>query len=396
MVKKWINRGLAIVLLLLVIVFIGMKAIPVEQLDQLWAKDQIEFIERMIIGGMIGFGALLAVFVFDLPAGRRRTSDQRDAALQAQSRTKPKVELAIAPTITPPSEPPPIPPIPPSIKQTIEPLMTAAPNPPTPPAASNREEAEPFTVITGYAQHIGEREEQQDAFGFSPLAQPFGSKQNGVFAVLADGMGGYAMGKEAGELAVQTMLSEHMGTAASAYSIPQALEHSLHMANKAVYELALEHGLEWSVGTTLIAVDVREQQLHWISAGDSRIYLYRGGVLIPLTRDHVYANRLNESVKAGKLTQEEADSHPERHLLTSYLGIPRITEIDANQAPLQLMAGDFILLVSDGLYDDLSEPLLQEAVRHDPQQAAAFILEHVLAQQRPYQDNATIMVIACS
>jgi protein phosphatase len=396
MVRKWINGGLAVVLLLLVIVFIAMKAIPAEQLDQLWSKEQIEFIERVIIGGMIGFGALLAVFVFDLPAGRRSTSDQRDAALQANSRIAPKVELAIAPTIISPSNPPASSPVAPLIKQSIEPLMTAVPNPHTPPAPPNRVAAAPITIITGYAQHIGEREEQQDAYGLTPLEHPSAIKHNGVFAVLADGMGGYAMGKEAGELAVQTMLREYMSISSPTYSIPQGLEHSLHLANKAVYEMALEHELEWSVGTTLIAVDVREAQLHWISAGDSRIYLYRGGALIPLTRDHVYANRLNEQVKAGKLTQGEADSHPERHLLTSYLGIPRITEIDANQAPLQLMAGDFILLVSDGLYDDLSEPLLQEATRYEPQHAAAIILEHVLAQQRPYQDNATIVIIACT
>lgn len=415
MIRKWINRGLAVILLLLVMAFIGIKAIPAEQLDQLWTEQQVEFIERGLVGTMIGFGALLAVFVFELPSGQRRTSNQRDALVQAaHPKPVPKVELAIATNNTHTAVP-----TDGDAASTIqrfndEDAVSAGQrsddgdtvsveqlsNDGLP--ASDEQNANTgaataaIKIITGYAQHIGEREEQQDSFGLADLANSFEIESKGVFAVLADGMGGYEMGKEAGELAVQTMLSEFASIAEEEDSIPRALEQSLHLANKAVYELALDHELEWSVGTTLIAVVMQEGQLHWISAGDSRIYLYRGGVLIPLTRDHVYANRLNELVLAGKLTQEDADSHPERHLLTSYLGIPRISEIDANQLPLQLTAGDWVLLCSDGLYDDITVPLLEEAMRQSPQDAAAFILEHVLAQQRPYQDNATIVIAACT
>lgn len=249
-------------------------------------------------------------------------------------------------------------------------------------------------VIPGNAQHIGAREEQQDSFSFSALDDPAAVKRYGVLAVLADGMGGLEMGREASQLAVQAMLNEYTGKTAEE-PVPVALERALHKANKEVYELAKRNELEWSVGTTLITAVIQEEQLYWISAGDSRIYLYRGGVLIPLTRDHVYANRLHERVKAGQMTREEAESHPERDLLTSYLGIPALYEIDANRAPFALQAGDWVLLCSDGLYDDLSEQLLEEAVRLPPQHAAKFILQHVIAQQRPYQDNATIAILAC-
>lgn len=248
-------------------------------------------------------------------------------------------------------------------------------------------------VISGSAQHIGAREEQQDAFGFSALDDPEGVKRYGVLAVLADGMGGFAMGKEASQLAVQTMLHEYSGKT-DGEPVPQALKKALYQANKAVYELALYHKLEWNVGTTLIAAVIQEGQLFWISAGDSRIYLYRGGVLVPLTRDHVYANVLNMRVKAGQLSREEAESHEERHLLTSYLGIPKLDEIDANAAPLLLAAGDWVLLCSDGLYEELTESLLEEAAGMPPQHAAEFILQHILALQKPYQDNATIAILA--
>jgi len=386
---KWINRGLAIVLLLLVLAFIGVKAVSAERLDKLWNNQQGGLIETVLIGGMIGFGALLAIcLIFDPLASRRRLSERRMEAAhtpQTHSKTEPMAELAIAPTKSPPI----VPSIPYSHEQNVP-----VPNAEAGLNADNREPAAAVTVMTGYAQHIGEREEQQDAFGFSKWEAAEATDREGVLAVLADGMGGYAMGKEAGQLAVQTMLSQYNGKTA-AEVIPRELEQALHQANRAVYELALHHELEWSVGTTLIAVVIQEGQLHWISAGDSRIYLYRSGMLVPLTRDHVYANRLHERVIAGKMTREDAESHPERHLLTSYLGIPNVNEIDANHVPLRLTPGDWVLLCSDGLYDDLSESLMEEAMRLAPQPAAEFILEHVLAQQRPYQDNATIVVLSC-
>lgn len=249
-------------------------------------------------------------------------------------------------------------------------------------------------VQLGFAQHIGEREEQQDAYCYSELEDSAEIKKQGVLAVLADGMGGYEMGKEAGQLASQTMLDEYRSQVAK-LGVPGALAGALHTANKEVYELALAHGLEWSVGTTLIAVVIQEGRLYWISAGDSRIYLYRSGSLIPLTKDHVYGNWLQERVQAGELTQEEADTHPERHLLTSYLGIPIVTELDANELPLRVIAGDLVILCSDGLNEDLTEELLEEAMRLPPSEASAFIIAHVCAQKRPYQDNATIVVLGC-
>ncbi len=330
MVKKGMIDGLSIVFLLLVIAYIGLVVIPAEQLEKVWSKQQVDFIETVLMWCTISLGILLTVY-FEI---RHFVTQERTSHFLTE-------------------------------------------------------------VIPGSAQHIGAREEQQDAFGFSALHDPEAVKRYGMLAVLADGMGGFAMGKEASQLAVQTLLNEYLEKTAGE-SVPEALEKALHKANKAVYELALQHELEWNVGTTLVAAVIKEGMLHWISVGDSRIYLYRGGVLVPLTRDHVYANVLDMRVKEGKLTREEAESHPERHLLTSYLGIPKLDEIDASRKPFRVAAGDWILLCSDGVYDELSEPLLEVAVRMPPQQAAEFILQHVLALENPYQDNATIAILACS
>ncbi|MGO4369191.1 PP2C family serine/threonine-protein phosphatase [Paenibacillus sp. MCAF20] len=258
--------------------------------------------------------------------------------------------------------------------------------------AESERDVVPVQIVSGIAQHIGEREEQQDSYCFSELHDREAIQRRGVLAVLADGMGGLAMGGEAGQLAVQSMLQAYRNKA-DEESIPQALERAIHAANRDVYGLAIEHGLEWGVGTTLIAVVVSEDRLYWTSAGDSRIYLYREGTLRALTQDHTYAKQLDELVKAGLMTREEADTHPERMLLTSYLGIPELRELDRNWTPFHLQPEDWILLCSDGFYDGLTEPLMSEAAKLTPQLAAEYMVQRIIEEERPYQDNATVAIL---
>lgn len=256
--RRGIIEGLAIVLLLLVIVYIGVAAIPDKQLEQLWTSEQGEIIEIAIAIGMIGFGALLIlIIVFDLPAGNSRISNRSHGVVEAagaETESRPGV------AVTPAWEPPPVPLKTPSIEQIVGAANAAAEL-----ISNSRNAVITMKVITGHAQHIGEREEQQDAYGFSSLDDEEAIERHGVLAVLADGMGGYAMGKEAGQLAVQTLLNEYIAKSAEEF-IPRALEQSLHLANQAVYEMALSHELEWSVGTTLIATVIHQGELYWISA----------------------------------------------------------------------------------------------------------------------------------
>ncbi|WP_419875702.1 PP2C family protein-serine/threonine phosphatase [Candidatus Pristimantibacillus sp. PTI5] len=362
-------KGLALIWVLLMAAYAAVKWMPAAQPDWLWNGQQAERIS-LVLGWIVMGGAVIlaAVFLFHMVSNQRKGKPGSDAATVQE--TGEKMVIGLSAELSQPA---------------VETLKAAQGEPAVSVA---------IHVMAGSAQHIGEREEQQDAYCFSSYEDTEAIKRRGMLAVLADGMGGYEMGKEAGQLASLTMLDEYTKKKTEE-SVPRALAEALQLANKAVYELALEHELEWCVGTTLAAAVIHEDKLYWISAGDSRIYWYRGGRLLALTKDHIYANRLQEKVIAGELTQEEADTHPERHLLTSYLGIPRVTEVNANQIPIRLLAGDWVILCSDGLYDDLSVELLEDAMRYTPNEAAAFIVKHVLAQERPYQDNATIAILAC-
>ena len=224
-------------------------------------------------------------------------------------------------------------------------------------------------IIPGNAQHIGSRKEQQDDFGFSDIDNVTFINHGGVLAVIADGMGGLARGREASLIAKQTMLQEYDRKSVKK-TVPQALIRALSVANAAVVEMARKAGLEGQTGSTMTAAVIKDDELHWVSVGDSRIYLYRRGEIIQLTTDHDYARELAQEAALGNISPEEAAAHPQRQALTSYLGLPFLSEIDRNEDPVILEAGDRILLCSDGLYKTIPEDEIVKFLDRRPQPAA--------------------------
>jgi len=248
------------------------------------------------------------------------------------------------------------------------------------------------TLQIGNAQHMGRRSEQQDAFGFSDPADEAAIEQKGLLAVVADGMGGMEKGASASNAAIQTLLDEH-DRFDGAQPLPDWCRRAVGRANRSVLEIAEEAGLAGEVGTTLSAVLVQGNQLHWVNVGDSRVYLARNDELIQLTDDHIYARELQEKVKEGDMSAEEAIHHPERGALTSYLGMPEMKHIDQNERPFRLQHGDRLLICSDGLYDALEDEQLQAALELSPQEACTALLQQVVGEAEEHQDNATIMVL---
>ena len=248
-------------------------------------------------------------------------------------------------------------------------------------------------VLPGSAAHIGARTDQQDAFGFSDIEDAAFVAHGGVLAVVADGMGGLEHGAKASQLAVQTLLDVYMRKAPQE-PVEDALGRALKEANTAVYRLAQHSEGEGRVGTTLAAVVVQGDVLHWVAVGDTRIYLYRNGQLHHLNADHVYARDLVRQVAAGQLTRAEADAHVEHDALTSFLGLETLPEVDCNLKPFPLRVGDRLLLCSDGLYGSLSEEALCVPLGEDPMVAAARLKQAVLAQAIAHQDNLTAVILA--
>ena len=134
-------------------------------------------------------------------------------------------------------------------------------------------------ILIGNAQHIGARKDQQDSFGISSMDAV---SSVGLLAVLADGMGGLNNGSVYSKTAVQAALQSFRDERAEK-SDEATLLRILKRAREAVENTGLTDG-----GTTFIAALIRDQMLHFISVGDSRICLMRNGGIIQLNREHIY------------------------------------------------------------------------------------------------------------
>jgi len=252
-----------------------------------------------------------------------------------------------------------------------------------------------ISMYIGASQHIGRRSEQQDSFGFCDISDKELINENGFIAVLADGMGGLEGGREASATAVDISVQTYSNKAVS--EDPQdALLRAAYLANEEICKIAENRNIIGNMGTTLIEVSVYNNNFYWLSIGDSALYFLRDGSLRKLNAEHNYGNQLNNAVLKGEISWEYAQNQPERHHLTSFLGLEEIKEIDYSKEPVELAAGDKILLCSDGLTNALSRHEIQEILESGGtgmQDLSERLISAVLEREMQYQDNVTIVLI---
>ncbi|MCB2262963.1 MAG: protein phosphatase 2C domain-containing protein [Candidatus Thiosymbion ectosymbiont of Robbea hypermnestra] len=247
-------------------------------------------------------------------------------------------------------------------------------------------------IVPGNASHQGKRTEQQDSLGFTRFDDRSLIAHGGVVAIIADGMGGFEGGADAGRNAVDAMRLGYEGKPPWE-SVPEALLRSLGRANRAVCELAGAIGSEGYCGTTLAAAAIHQDQLYWITVGDSRLYLLRAGRLACLSEDHTKKLELEEQVREGLITTEEMHQDPERESLVSWLGMEALPRICRNETGARLQDGDRLLLCTDGLYRSLSEDRIAALLLQEPQDAAQRLIQTTIDQNVPTQDNVTVIVL---
>jgi serine/threonine protein phosphatase PrpC len=175
--------------------------------------------------------------------------------------------------------------------------------------------------------------------------------------------------------------------------VTAALDRALRAANGAVFSLAVGLGAPGDVGTTLIAVALQPDGLHWISVGDSAIYLFRGGELTLVTTSHIYGRTLDARVTRGEISAEQARSDPQREALTSYVGASELGEVDRNVRPLPIQPGDSILLASDGLFKTILDGEIAATLAAEGDRAPQILVRKTLACKREHQDNVTVCLV---
>ncbi len=242
------------------------------------------------------------------------------------------------------------------------------------------------TIQTGKLHNIGKREQQQDSLGMTDT-------KDGIFAVVADGMGGLAGGDKVSQKIVMTMLQD-----AAVPSTSRSTGRLFEMVAHANDEINRMLGMpdQYSSGSTVVAVYAGRDAFEWVSVGDSRIYLYRGGRLIQLNREHTYEEELLWQAVNGEITFAEVQENPRRKGLTSFIGMGRLKYIDGSRRPLSVRPGDRLLLMSDGVFNTLPEQEICDILKAygDPQRTAAVMEERVLQYQRSKQDNFTAVILA--
>ena len=202
--------------------------------------------------------------------------------------------------------------------------------------------------------------------------------------VVADGMGGAQAGEVASRIAVETFERE----LPDAGSPEERLASCVREANRRIYELSRAEHERAGMGTTLTAAYLDDAHVAIAHVGDSRAYLLRDGELTRLTRDH---SLVEELVRRGKLTEEQAAEHPQRSIITRALGPEPEVEVDTVSYPVR--DGDVLLLCSDGLTSMVAEDRVGEilASAGGLEQAAELLIRE--ANEAGGRDNITVVLL---
>ena len=249
-----------------------------------------------------------------------------------------------------------------------------------------------FFYSYGQDQHQGRRPYQEDFFGlFEPetLAE---IHTRGLLFVLADGMGGTSKGDTASIMAVEGMIRNYRTIVET--PVPAALNQAIARTNEAIFQKGLSDRRYWKMGSTCVAVVLRNGDLFHVSAGDSHIYLIRENSLRRLNEEHSVGEEMDQRAAAGLISEEDARSHAGRNKLMSFLGDKSISKVDVSRAPVPLRAGDRIILCSDGLYGYI-EPrrILEVAGKLPPQKAVATLITETLGNNHEDQDNISVQIL---
>lgn len=258
-----------------------------------------------------------------------------------------------------------------------EPLVIE--HPPVDRTGSN--EAENRTRLEWFGQSdVGKVRDHNEDFYFCHAIG-----DTGLF-VVADGMGGHDAGEVASRLAVETLCRE-MREAADRQGDPIGLlKQSVVEANRTVLREASRKSS--NMGTTIGVAFVSENRAFIASVGDSRVYWIRNGSIKQVTEDHSLVAKL---VKAGKLSRDEARTHPKSNLLYRTIGSEEDLKVDTFE--LELQKGDSLLLCSDGLWGEVPDEDMHRICRNEQTTRAVCNRLVRVANENGGKDNITAVVV---
>ena len=229
------------------------------------------------------------------------------------------------------------------------------------------------------------RENNQDAYAVGELPGEV------AWAVVCDGMGGAAGGNIASALAVKVIsdkITSSYNEKMRDSSIKNLLDSAITAANIEVYDMAYSRPDLKGMGTTVVAVVVRNNVAHIAHAGDSRAYIVNKDGVEQITVDHSLVQNL---VDRGEITKEEAEHHPNKNVITRALGVDKRIDVDFSEVDLQ--ENETLILCTDGLSNCVNNAEIADDIKDGQYYAFADRLVK-RANKNGGNDNITVVAIA--
>jgi serine/threonine protein phosphatase PrpC len=231
---------------------------------------------------------------------------------------------------------------------------------------------------------VGDRAGNEDRVGYA-----YG--KDVLLMVIADGMGGHHGGEIAAEIAVQEITRRFKAEARNKLKRPfEFLVSSVQAAHKAIVAHADEQNMLECPRTTCVACVVQNGYAYWVHAGDSRLYVLRGGRLVSQTHDH---SKVQQMIDAGQITLEQAARHPDRNKIFSCLGGVVPPHIDMSRE-IRLEVGDTIVLSTDGFWAQIpADALAQMLTRQSVTSLMPGLLTEAHRRAAGESDNITVVAM---
>ena len=208
------------------------------------------------------------------------------------------------------------------------------------------------------------------------------------YAVVADGMGGHLAGEVASKMAVDIIgdyIAENMKDSLDRFQAKEIINRAFKKANTQIYEYSCDNERVMGMGTTATLCMVRDGYIIYAHIGDSRAYTI-SDTIKQITRDHSYVQEL---VKLGQITPEEAKHHPRRHYITRAMGVEDVVKVDVG---IDRYCGEKILICSDGLYGEIEDDELFRIIKSkSPEDGINELIK--LANERGGSDNITAVIM---
>ncbi|MBQ2982930.1 MAG: protein phosphatase 2C domain-containing protein [Lachnospiraceae bacterium] len=237
-------------------------------------------------------------------------------------------------------------------------------------------------VEIGAAQYIGTREKQDDSFDIC-------SNEKGVFAIVADGIGGFMDGDVASRIAVNTYIENYQLS-----NISDNINYFFNTSAIRANERIRKQFGDKMCGTTVVAAYIKDKKLYYSSIGDSIISVFRSGRLISVNTKQNVESYLEELYMSGKITREQALGSNKNRRLMNYVGHDGFKMTEAMERPVNLRAGDKVLLYSDGV--ELLTQIEMENIlsaKCSVQQMAENIMNTIVYKTAKSKDNSTVIIL---